>query len=168
MTISGTIYLNEKTNQHYQFIYATIYEGNFIGLYANFNVENNVLFQVDLKLINYTNKDIFSLKDAKLASQLVDRNSRNIELESPTNEKIKCLSLSVDIAKSDALTDKLSIETNLKLENLKNNYLQVLRKDDDGTDKENQILQIDDCKQDIHIAAPAGKLCPRGYNYMIT
>lgn len=165
MIISGTIFLNEKANKNYQFIYGSMYDGNFLGLYANFIIKKTILTAINLKLINYTQKDIFSIKSAEIASDLEEKSSRNTQLDSKTSSTIKCLSLTVDIAKSDVLNDAFTLKANHKLDSLENNFLEVLRDGDDGTDK-NQNIQVDDCKEDLK-SAP-GRICPRAYNFIVT
>lgn len=182
MTLSGTIQLNSEVKDRYQFIYASMYNNNFITVYSQFITESNKLKKFSLLLINHTKKTQSYITKASLFNTPIIKQIRDINAYSNTTVAINCLTLTMclDETQKTKKTIEVEIPVNLNQEGIRNNinntYLEVLRCDDENILEENfDSKKLVDCVFNDEIKnttesesfiGPA-KICPRGYSKIL-
>ena len=170
MKISGTVHLNSGSENRYQFIYGSMYDGAFVSLYAKFTLNKNKLSGLSLMCHNYSEQN-YLINNATLASSHEKKNGGEVETNESNVVDINCLTLIVDLIK-DKGEKEVDVDThNVQLES--NSYFEVLRKEDEGGRLEKMGLKsILECREfPITINKEGnmspGKMCPRGYSAII-
>ncbi|WP_415375435.1 hypothetical protein [Patiriisocius sp. Uisw_017] len=168
MKISGTVHLSEASNDRLQFIYGSMYNNQFVGLYGNFTVKNGILKKLSLFAINYSKQKNCLIKNASLNNFHMEHGNDVRTIRSEAVD-INCLTLTVEIVENLDKPDYDIDNLNIKLQ--ANSFLRVLRETDDGTrtnEVKNQFttecVAVIDNKEGL--AAP-GYICPRGYSKII-
>lgn len=164
MTLTGTVHLNEASNNRHQFVYGTLHSKTFVGLFAKFTITNRKLTEISLVPITYNNSGKLLIESATLDSSLNRRSGRDIVEAGRTPTPIDCLTLTVTISKNGK--SELTLK-NLSVDLQADTYFEVLRDGDDGSKLEPEHPNfLTECIEVDKEGSP-GRICPRGYSKII-
>jgi hypothetical protein len=165
MIFTGTVYLNEESNNRHQFVYGTLYGKTFVGLFAKFTISNSKLIEVSLVPITYNGKSKLMVESAQLIPGLNRRSGIDIVEIGRTPTPINCLTLTVKVSLQgipEFIIKNLSIDLQAET------YFEVLREGDEGSLLESGHPKFStECLEYKDKEGNPGRICPRGYSKII-
>ncbi len=167
MKISGTVHFNEASSDRHQFIYGSLFNGNFVSLYGKFTIENGKLKALSILCHDYS-KNNYLINDAFLEPSYNERSGDEVVLDEVAT-KINCITLKVDLVKNSGVPVFRVPTNDIAIPN--DSYFEVRRKDDQwGGITEENLKFLTECveiKSDKKGLASPGKICPRAYSKII-
>ena len=164
MTLSGTFHLSESANDRYQFIYSTLYNGDSESIYANLQIEDNLVKGISLLLVNYNQGTEEFITDFEISVSngktqepgpfnLIEsrRTGRDVTPDHRQITPIKCITLIVDLTKNlrvanssaNVANQQRQVSRHYDISYLKHRiaqgekiYLEVMRSTDEVDEKE--------------------------------
>lgn len=165
MTFTGTVHLNEKSNDRHQFIYGTLYNKTFVGLFSKFTISKGKLTKISIVPITYNNSSKLMIESAKISPILNRRSGGDIVEAGQTPTPIDCLTLTVKVAQKGMLEFVIK---DLSIDLQAETYFEVLREGDEGALLEPEHPKFStECIEYVDKEDSPGLICPRGYSKII-
>lgn len=165
MTFTGTVHLNENSNNRHQFVYGTLYNKAFVGLFSKFTISNGKLIEISLVPITYNGTSKLMIESAKLSPNLTRRGGIDIVEVGRIPSPIDCLTLTVKVGLA-GIPEFIIKDLNVAVK--AETYFEVLRDGDAGDVLESGHPRFStECLEHINIEGNPGRICPRGYSKII-
>jgi len=174
MELSGTVHLNEASNNRYQFIYGSLKDATFFGVYAKFTVEKKTIKKVEVRSVNYNVNSRLGIKNMSV-NPITTRTGKDHGARNSPTISFDCIGITLDLQTLDIGESPFREQDNLNIPLAEDLFLEVVRnpdpKDADNSSKEDKIEECKDSflptgEKMVEIIAPGG-ICPRGYSKII-
>lgn len=166
MELSGTVHLNEKSNNRYQFIYSSIQDNTVFGIYAKFLMKSNRIEAIHFRSINYNTNSRLGISNVILTPYHVITDTDNGSFNRRAIS-INCITLTITLNQLNPGEKPFEKLENVNIITQEDAYLRVLN-------SENVSKSISECEDSLmptsessfEKIAPGG-ICPRGYSKII-